>query len=425
MYKKEIKEFLCGMKDDMISDLSALIAIPSVRSDAKDDMPFGKDCADVLSAALAIAEKLGFKTSNCDNYMGSADFSDAEPYLGILTHLDVVPAGDGWKSDPFCAKITDDKIIGRGAIDDKGPMIAALYAMYAVKKLGIPLKRGVRMLFGTDEENGSSDLEYYLKKEKLPPFLFTPDGEYPVINVEKGMLRITFNTNIPDNISITAGTAINAVPAYAKCSLGDEIIETAGTGAHASTPDKGDNALTKLIGVLAERKIEVFEKLAKLFPYGEEDGGSVGVKISDEISGALTLVLSVVSCKDNVMEGKIDIRFPVCTCKQDIIDKLTRKFEENGMKITSAVGVEPHHVPAESEFIQNLLEAYTSVTGKPGYTVAIGGGTYVHETEGGVAFGAEFPGEQNNMHGADEFITIDSLLTNTEIFANAIVKICG
>ncbi len=425
MYKKEIHDFIYSMKDNMISDLSSLIAIPSVKNTPQPDMPFGEECAAALSKALKLAEKLGFKTSNCDNYMGSADMSDSSPLLGILCHLDVVPAGEGWSGNPFCAEVCDGKIFGRGAIDDKGPMIAALYAMYTVKKLNIPLKHNVRILFGTDEENGSSDLKYYREKEALPPLLFTPDGEYPVINVEKGMLRISFETKLPDNITITSGTAINAVPGYARCTISGELIEITGTGAHASTPENGDNALTKLISVLAERKIDVFERLTRLFPHGEYDGKSAGVGISDEISGALTLVLSVATSEDNIFKGSIDIRFPVCTSKQEITDKLRAMLNKYGIQITSVTGVEPHYVPAESEFIQKLLSAYTSVTGNPGYTVAIGGGTYVHETEGGVAFGAEFPGDKNNMHGANEFITIDSFLTNAEIFANAIVKICG
>ncbi len=424
MYRNDISIFLQDHKENMLQDLASLIAIPSVRSEAKEGLPFGESCGKALSAMLSIAEKLGFSTENYENYMGCARLG-GEAELGILGHLDVVPAGDGWKADPFTARFEDGKIIGRGVIDDKGPLIAALYALYAVKELNIPLKSGVTIYFGTDEENGSSDLAYFTSKHSLPPYVFTPDADFPVINIEKGMLRVFFEAPLPEGVLAEGGSVINAVPSYAHCIIDGETTEFHGKAAHASTPEKGDNALTKLIKALADKNIDVFKNLSELFPCGETDGSGANVKFSDSLSGDLTLVFSVAKTENSVLKGSLDIRFPLCTSKAEIMGRLEKALGEKGIKITAFEGVEPHHVPAESDFVKGLMSAYTEVTGNEAYAIAIGGGTYVHNIPGGVAFGAQFPGDDNNMHGAEEFITVENLIKSAEIYANAIVKTMG
>ncbi len=241
----EIKKYIHDHKDEMIRLLAELVAVPSVQGEAAEGCPFGAEPARALALMLEKCREYGFDVENVDNYAGSADFG-GEPGLAVLSHLDVVPAGDGWSSDPFTLTADGEKLVGRGAIDDKGPAVAALFALRAVKELGIPLKRGVRLIFGTNEENGSADLEYYRSKRALPPMVFTPDGEYPVINVEKGMLRVYFSAAVPESVTISAGTVINAVPASCRFEFSKAESGTVeGTSAHASTPEKGENAITK------------------------------------------------------------------------------------------------------------------------------------------------------------------------------------
>ncbi len=451
--KKAISDYIDSCKDSMISDLRGLVQIPSVMGKADENAPFGKYPAKALEAALKLCKANGLYTRNIDNYVGTADLFDGrENHLGILCHLDVVPEGSGWSVPPFDITERDGRLFGRGAIDDKGPFIAALYAVKAVKEMGFTVDKNVRLIMGTNEENGSADLTYYRKKEALPPLLFTPDGSYPVINIEKGMLRISLSAkHSPEIVSLTAGNAVNAVPESAEAIIcgrsAAEISEAAkklrltakieitdlkdtikitvkGKSAHASTPETGENALTALLALFAGLGFSEGKAFAAMFPCGETDGFSAGIKCSDEASGAVTAVLSTAEIKGSDIICRGDIRFPVSESCKSIISRMEKTAEAHGMIFSADMSSEPHIVPAESGFIRSLLEVYEEYTGKKGYTVAIGGGTYVHDTENGVAFGAEFPGEDNHMHGADEFITAESLLLNAKIYAGAILKLC-
>lgn len=450
----KIFSYIDDHKEDMISDLARLVKIPSVMGEAEENAPFGKYPAAALAEALDVCSEAGLSVKNIGNYIGTADFYQTEniPELGILVHMDVVPVGDGWSSDPFELTRRDGKLFGRGAIDDKGPAIAALYALKAVKESGVKLSKNVRLILGTNEENGSNDLARYKKIESLPEILFTPDGSYPLINTEKGMMRLTYSAEVsPKIISAKGGNAVNAVPEYAEAILDVQQADTAkfadkfegvtisaensdgkikitarGKGAHASTPENGRNAVTALLAVIAEiTGDKAAAALSAMFPYGETDGNAAGIKCSDEISGGLTTVLSVLDVGGGKLEARQDIRFPASKASGEVLEMLQKTADGNGLGLTVNIASEPHHVPESSEFIRTLLKVYEEATGEKGYCVAIGGGTYVHDTKGGVAFGAEFPGDENNMHGADEFITEESLVKNAKIFAAAIVRLCA
>ncbi len=448
-YKEKIKKYVEDHTDEMISVLKELISYKSVKAPASEGMPFGKGAADVLAKWTELCEQYGFPAKNFDNYAAHADMGD-DPRLGILCHLDVVPEGTGWSSDPYIAEVRGGRIYGRGAIDDKGPAVAALFAMRCVKELGVPLDGGVRIITGCDEENGSSDMDYYITKEKFPEMLVTPDGDYPVINGEKGMIRLSFEIPLPAGmISVKGGNAINAVPELCTAELenadisaidalsgkydgvtfeaeksGNTVKITAkGICAHASTPEKGHNAVSAMFSLLNGLGYAL-NNITTLFPYGETDGKSLGLDIHDDISGGLTDVFSVADTENGKLTGKADIRFPVTFRLAEVSEKLYAAFA--AQKITSEIiySTEPHYVDENSSFIRALLDTYTDVTGDKGCCISIGGGTYVHDTGNGVAFGAEFPGEtENNMHGADESITIDSLKRNSEIYANAIINL--
>ena len=204
---------------------------------------------------MQICEGFGFTTRNFDGYVGTASYTDGEPELGILAHLDVVPEGTGWTGEPYKARIADGKLYGRGAIDDKGPAVAVMYAMKALKELNIPLKKGFKLILGTDEENGSADLEYYFTKENPPKYSFTPDGNYPVINIEKGMIRANFGAKAAQPFSaralmeLSGGTVVNAVPQSAYAVLGgvtvseiENAVERLNLPVKFSTKDFGGNA---------------------------------------------------------------------------------------------------------------------------------------------------------------------------------------
>lgn len=420
----EIRKYLEEHFEEMVNFLAELVSVRSVKNESDCNYPFGKKTAEALEIMLKKCSESGFHVENVENYVGLADLNELEPVLAILTHLDVVPEGTGWTSDPYVMKRSEERLIGRGTCDDKGPAAASLFAVKAVKELGIPLKRGVRLIFGTDEENGSSDLKYYMTKRKLPSMVFTPDGEYPVINAEKGMIRIFFSAPF-NEASIMAGKAVNAVPERCDVRIGSELFIYEGRSAHASTPEKGENAITNFLSSYSKRfKSPLLHGLALLFPHGETDGSSCGLGFEDEISGKTTCVLSMLNTENGRLKGSIDIRFPLDRTFKEISEIICRSLEEVGFEIDSCEGTEPHITDENSEFVQTLLRVYERVTGDKGKCIAIGGGTYVHEIDGGVAFGAEFPGEDGNMHGANEFITEESLLKNAEIMAEAIIELC-
>lgn len=460
--KEKITEFVYSHREEMMEIIRQLVEIPSVKGRSEQGAPFGAEPRRALDKMLDICREYGFVTGCHDNVMGTADYAPSGKVgLGILCHLDVVPAEPiNWSYPPFRLTRRDGKLFGRGVIDDKGPCAAALMALYCVKELGLPLKKGVRLLFGTDEENGSEDLEIYRRTHELPPMVFTPDGSFPVINIEKGMIRADILGECEPGVvqSFRGGSIPNAVPDKAEAVLrgisknevyaamqtnatgavmtadavenGDIVIHSSGRSAHASTPQAGINAVTALIALLnrlplSGKEREVFRGLEMMFPCGETDGKSASLKTEDEESGALTLTFSKFAMENGKVTGCIDIRYPVSAKLPEIVGKLSAALENCGLRYGKNMEEQPHCVPQDSEFVQKLLKVYSEAEGEPGRCIAIGGGTYVHDVEGGVAFGVERGDTDYHMHGNDEFITEDELLKDSVLFAMAIADICG
>ncbi|MDE7226224.1 MAG: Sapep family Mn(2+)-dependent dipeptidase, partial [Ruminococcus sp.] len=392
----EIRKYLENHKDEMIELLSELVAIRSVQGAESEEFPFGEKPAEALNCMLRRCAGYGFSVENVENYVGTADYG-SEPLLGILTHLDVVPEGTGWSGDPYALRRTETRLFGRGTIDDKGPSVASVFALRAVRELKTPLRRGVRLIFGTNEENGSADLAYYRNKRQLPPLVFTPDGEYPLINGEKGMLRVYFSAELDEDICINAGKVINAVPEECVVSYRKkgELVVYNGKSAHASTPEKGDNAITAFLADYSGDS-----RLLKSFQQYFQHGDTSGSAIFGENSQDFTCVLSLLKTVENSLTGGIDIRFPMNRTKAEVSGIICDVLKKIGFTIDKCEGSEPHYTDENSDFVKSLLRVYERVTGDKGYCITIGGGTYVHEIEGGVAFGAQFPDEDGNMHGA-------------------------
>lgn len=468
MYKEKIDQYMDDQKEQMVEDLKTLIRIDSQRTEAKPGKPFGEGAAKVLEAGIGLMEKVGLKTKNYENYVITGDlYPDKEKQLDILAHLDVVPVSEDWTvTNPFEPKVVDGKIYGRGTADDKGPAIAALYALKAVKELGIPLKKGVRLILGADEECGSSDLKYYYGKEKEAPMSFTPDADFPLINLEKGALNKSFEVSfeageaLPKILSVDGGLKVNVVPGKATAivegiledllmaaakeveeelqvqiqwtELGSKTqIDVKGVSAHASTPEQGINAVTALLVLLKKlpfapcEGVEKLNQVLSLFPHGETDGASLGVKMEDELSGALTMNLGIFHYEETHLEGIFDSRIPVCGNDENMTKVVTKSLEENGFSVESGNMSQPHYVDPDSYLVQTLLGCYETYTGIKGKPLAIGGGTYVHHLKNGVAFGCAMPGVDNFMHGDNEFMELDTLFMSAKIFANAIVELCG
>ncbi len=467
MFKEKIGAFIDAHLDEMLQDICELCRVNSEKMPAEEDMPFGPGVAECLDTALDMADGYGFKTTDYDGYVGSVDLNELPRQLDILAHLDVVPAGEGWTvTRPFEPVVKNGKIYGRGTADDKGPAVAALYAMRAVKELRIPLKKNVRLILGTDEECGSSDIAHYYSVEKEAPMTFSPDASYPVVNVEKGRLpghftvRFEASEELPRLVSIQAGTKINVIPGKAKATIEGIEVETLernaaqteaetgihfsfvpednfviitaeGRGAHASTPEEGNNAITGLLTLLCRlpfapcAQIDVIKKIAALMPHGDVNGTALGVDMEDELSGRLTLAFTMLTVEAAGVDGEFDSRVPVCGNEENVLKVIKENMEAAGIVLLNEGMIGPHHVDGDSVFVRTLLKAYETWSGEKGGCESTGGGTYVHDLKNGVAFGASMPGTDNKMHGADEFAVVEHLAMSAKIFAQAIAELCG
>lgn len=467
MYREKIDAYIDAHTREMLDDICELCRINSEKMPSEEGMPYGPGAAECLEAALDMAEGYGFEVVDYDGYVGCVDMNELPKQLDILAHLDVVPAGEGWEvTGPFDPVVKDGKLYGRGTADDKGPAVAALYAMRAIKELGIPLKKNVRLIMGTDEECGSSDIDHYYRIEKEAPMTFSPDASYPVTNTEKGRLPGHFTAEfeasdvLPRLVSIQAGTKINVVPGKAAATVegfdvdtlkaaartveeetgiqfqfsdtGAHCVITAvGVGAHASTPQEGNNAITGLLTLLVRlpfapcAQVEMLKKVLELMPHGDVNGTTLGVDMEDEISGRLTLAFSMLTVDAGRLDGQFDSRCSVCATEETVLHVIKGAMAGAGITLLNDSMTPPHHVDGDSVFVKTLLKAYEDYTGLKGECQATGGGTYVHHLKNGVAFGAAMPGTDNHMHGADEFAVVDELVMSAKIFAQVIVELCG
>ena len=464
--------YIAEKTNEYLEDLRVLISYDSEYAAPCENAPFGETAAACLKEAETIAKGHGFAATNYDNYAVAVDFDPTlETGLDILAHLDVVPAGNGWTvTDPFTMKIVEDKVYGRGTVDDKGPGLCALYAMKAIKDCGIQLKKNVRLILGSDEECGSRDLAHYFKTEKSAPYSLSPDANFPLINIEKGGLHITFTSKealceeLPRVTAINGGVKINVVPesatalieglsaaqiteigdsliaatpAMAGCSFTSEekdgaILVTAhGKNAHASTPHEGVNAITGLLALikalpLAESTLHTqLKALADLFPHGDIHGNGLGVAMWDEVSGHTTLTLDLISLSDQGFSAAFDCRACLSANDENTTAVVREKLSNAGFSYSDNTMFAPHYVPEDSFLVTTLMGIYNEMTGTDSKPICIGGGTYVHHIDGGVAFGCGIDGLDNHMHGADEFITMEQINFTTRIYARSIMAICG
>jgi succinyl-diaminopimelate desuccinylase len=426
-YKREFEEYFDRHMEEILSDLGEIIAIESVADEESEVRPFGEGSARALKWGEDFMKKIGMTTKSFEGYAVRGDFwAEGEPKLGILAHLDTVPASSGWSYPPFKLTVDGDNLYGRGTIDDKGPAVAVLWAAKAVRELGIPVKN-FRVIFGGDEEGGCKDMEYYESCESFPENVFTPDGSFPVLNCEKGMVHLTFSTEFEsgDLSEINGGTVINAIPDCCEVVYANdgERVCFEGKSAHGSRPENGVNAVTEFLENYAvSGKNEKLKALGELFPHGEFNGKSCGLGFSDEVSGEMTCALTVLKTGGGRLRGGVDIRFPIDRTLAEIKGIIVGRLEGAGFEIDSCEGMEPHYVDEGSDFVQTLLRVYEDVKGEEGYCIAEGGITYVHNTPGAVAFGAEFPEEENNMHGDDEHISMETFRYNLNMYANAIAE---
>ncbi len=446
-------------KQKLFEAASRLIKIKSVASESTDKAkPFGEGIAKVLDEALKIGEELGFRVKNVDGYGGHIEFGDDGILFAALGHLDVVPEGEGWDVDPYGGVIKDGYLWGRGAVDNKGPTVATMFALKAVKDSGLVPKNRVRIILGTDEEAGWKGIKYYFEKEEAPKYAVTPDAAFTAVYAEKGIVNYVIThvrkAKQSNLLQLKGGEAPNVVPQKAvailknfddstleflrefrpknearilweKVSEGLKI-ESYGKSAHGSKPEAGVNAIAPVLEILLgllPTNDEAYPFVKTMFEKigYETDGKSLRIAGSDCVTGNLTVNLGTICMSEDKFEAVINVRYPIYYS----FDAMTQQVVEalKPMNVKGSAHLKPLFVSPDSNLIKLLCDVYTDVTKLQPTLLTMGGGTYARAVPYGVAFGPLLPGRPETEHQPNEKILLDDLLLVARIYAQLFYRV--
>ncbi|MGF1703038.1 M20 family metallopeptidase [Photobacterium makurazakiensis] len=438
-----------ALRDDYIAAVKRIIAIPSVYQEDDSGMPFGKPIDDCLNETLKLCHELGFAIyKDHKGYYGYAEIGDGEQMIGVLGHLDVVPTGElsVWHSDPFTPDIRDGRLYGRGTQDDKGPTLAAIFAVKALLDSGVTLNKRVRFIFGTDEETLWRCIDRYLEKEEVPQCGFTPDSAFPLIHAEKMLIQSWLHGKGDDLIALDCGGALNAVPELAKYEgplweelaakldeLGfdftadDAEVVVFGKAAHSAAADsKGVNAISRLC--MALRQIGVTHPAICFV--AEQIGQDANAKEIfgpvEDVSGRLTFNVAQLMVNAEHSKLGLDIRVPVTFSKESFDNDMLAVAEQYGLCYEEFDVLPSLYMPSDSPVIKTLMRAYQEVSGDiDSEPMTSGGATYARAIPNCVAYGAIFPGRDKVEHMPNEYLIIDDMLKAMNVYANAIYQLQG
>lgn len=462
--EKRIEKWIEEHKEEFIADLSKIIAVPSVATFgvSEGEYPFGIESANVLAAAKELVESYGFPVKNLDNYCLVANVGEGEEKIGILGHLDVVPCGNDWNYPPYQLTVDGDLLIGRGILDDKGPLWASIFAVRCLKDLGLLPKREIEFFMGGQEECGMNDIVHYKAvSKKLPDVSFTPDGNYPICHGEKGGLRFYLAIPCKDEkiVDFCGGTVRNVVADKAVATLKNvcgkciaeklasneriavetegDLVKITATGAsvHASIPENGVNA----IGVLANALLdaEIFDGEAKAameflsLVNSDYNGAALGVPVEDEPSGKLTHVGGVITLDDGILNLSIDIRYPVTEDGDKLLEKITETVATYNVTVHDVGDSKPTYSPADSDLVRTCMKVIKSVFKRDHWApYTMGGGTYARHMPNACALGPEDPDYESpfglfrgSIHQSDESTPAQLLFDTMKVYAKLLVEL--
>ncbi len=452
--------FIAQQEEHIIRDMAALVAVNSVEGEAAPGAPFGPGPKAALNAALAMAARMGFETKEAEGRVGWAILpGQTDSAIATVTHVDIVPAGDGWDADPFALRVQDGWLIGRGVLDDKGPAVLCLYAAKFLDETyaeeGRAPKHTLHTVLGTNEESGMGDLPAYLSAVGEPAFCFSPDADFPVCVGEKGLFSGDIvSGDLGGDAVITefsGGLAGNVVPALARCTVqtggkalanapgivveaqsGTAIITATGKSAHAAKPEGGVNAIGVLVayllenGLAGEKERAFLELLNGILP--RTDGGSLGIACRDEQFGPLTCIGGTIKMENGRMVQNINIRYPGATTGDALAEKIAQAAAKHGAALANSTDVPLFYQDPNSPEVQALLRAFEAATGEKGETFTIGGGTYARHFKNAVSFGPHFPAHKNPPfagaeHMANEGASLADMKTALKVYILALYEL--
>ncbi|QRG68365.1 dipeptidase PepV [Brevibacillus choshinensis] len=466
-------------EEKLLHDMDGLLRIPSVKQmeTSAEGAPMGKEIGRALEYMLDLSSRDGFRIANLEGYVGYAELGDSpsDDYIAVLGHLDVVAATGEWTSPPYEPKIREGRLYARGAIDDKGPMLAAYYGLKIVKELGLPLRHKIRFIFGTDEESGSRCMARYRETEKLPLAGFTPDADFPIVHAEKGQINtrvMLAKAETPAEWpadeqpagylrSFYGGGTANMVPESARAVIAGEapvlehlacayraycegrgrkgtaqieagqiVLAMEGKAAHGMEPHLGVNAALELIHFLAPQSLqpdaERFLACVDTLLFEDYGGVALGIAFADEISGALTINSGILQFEPlGESFFHINLRYPVTDEASRILEVISERVGKYGFVVEPPLLKKGHHVAKDHPMIRILQQIYQETTGEEPTLLSTGGGTYAYHIGNGVAFGPLFPGKTSLAHQADEYIEVEDLLLSAAMYARAIYEMAN
>lgn len=466
MWREKVQEY----ENQIIEDLKGLLAIESVRDDSKSstENPVGPGPRQALDYMYKIAERDGFGTHDVDHIAGRIEVGSGEDVFGILCHVDVVPAGEGWDTNPFDPVVTEDKVIARGTLDDKGPTIAAYYAVKILNDMKVNWKKRIHIIIGTDEESDWKCTDRYFNTEEMPALGFAPDAEFPAIHGEKGISTFDVIQNEQaeeqdepeyELRSFTSGQRYNMVPDEAEAHInvkenmtdviqnfeqflvdnqlegessvdsGVLVLNVQGKAVHGMDPSIGINAGLYLLNFLSQLDLDKsaanFVDFSEKYLFNSHFGEKMGMKYHTEIMGDVTTNIGVIEY-NNTKGGKfgINLRYPEGFEFDEAMSRFTKEIAELGFSIELGKNQTPHYVEKDDPFVQTLVQAYRNQTGDESEPYTIGGGTYARNLDKGVAFGAMFDDSEDLMHQKNEYITKKQLFNATSIYLESLYALC-
>lgn len=476
-----MKDYIKIIEEDFQEEIQFLQGLVRINSEQKEAVstedgafyPFGQGVEDAYQYTLRGGEQMGFTAADASHYGGHLEYGTAKPILGILAHLDVVPAGDGWTHAPYDGDLEDGWMYGRGTTDDKGPLVAALFAMRALKKAGYEPSARIRLIIGLDEETGSIGMGKYIEELGSADYGFTPDADFPVVYAEKGILTFDLVKKIKTQGSkglrlnkIEGGAASNMVPDFARALVRADREETytrirehaaefvqdwktreaegfvpsiqirntgkslailvEGKAAHGASPELGVNAISVLMDFLSGLNFaseEVNDWIAFYTDHIGYDlqGERIGCQMRDDLSGALSFNVGLAGTDKQTFTWTVNVRYPVSRTAEDVCKGIEEVIKDYEIGLVVGDGLPPICQSPDSPLVKTLVDSYREFTGDDqSQPLAIGGGTYARTMPHHIAFGAAFPGDEDRMHQRDERLSPDRLLTTTKIYAKAL-----
>jgi len=465
MSSQAFLDYLNGQKELIVRDCIKIINMPSV-SDNQDDV---KKC---LKAFLEMGREYGMRPSATpEGDAGILEIGAGEETLGILVHLDVVDPGDlqKWTRDPFEGYFDGEFIWGRGAEDNKGSVIMALYAMRALLDLKIPLKKKIQLIIGTQEEVVWTDMDNFKRHFPLPDYGFTPDGSFPIQNREKGYadIRMNFEGSSTEDFpvyleSFSSGESTNSIPSHAEAvvrfdsagaceafkaaaaerglgikELGQNLCHVSAEGitSHSSLPEKGENALSKLAAFLKDFQIG---------PGSARDClGFLNEKIGDDyygktlgfyednpyVDGEFMHYTTVVPTVLKISPGKTELNINMRTRYGVTEERIRRVFDHLGgaYHFTCQIHayMDPLWVHKDKPFIRLMGEAYEEATGLKNDYILAHGTSYAKSMPHIVCWGPVFSGTPEFAHKEDERISIKTVISAAGVYTLYLAKMAG